>query len=210
MHESNLTAFHETTRQPRAKISLLKATKLIDDKTALLKPDGKQGKGRRKSGFGDEDQAYMFVEEGFRIRFANGEAIDFYADSAAEKDKWMEALAGVVGNSGVEKKMLGWCDVVLKREKLLQQLAEQNAQSRPRSQDQDIRPKTFAQSNSYSGSIMLSMKSQPSSPVKAMVPRGLGIQGTVPMRQAEIIHPPVGPASGRLNSRRKQVRSMIF
>lgn len=39
----------------------------------------------------------MFVEEGFRVRFANGETIDFYADSAAEKDGWMKILSDVVG-----------------------------------------------------------------------------------------------------------------
>jgi hypothetical protein len=39
----------------------------------------------------------MFVEEGFRIRFANGETIDFYADSTAEKEGWMHALVEVVG-----------------------------------------------------------------------------------------------------------------
>lgn len=53
----------------------------------------------------------MFVEEGFRIRFANGETIDFYADSAAEKDGWMKALAEVVGKDSVKAK--AWTDLVL-------------------------------------------------------------------------------------------------
>lgn len=55
----------------------------------------------------------MFVEEGFRIRFANGEVIDFYADSAAEKEKWMVVLDQCVGK---ESRGIGWCDAVLKWE----------------------------------------------------------------------------------------------
>ena len=60
----------------------------------------------------------MFVEEGFRIRFANGEVIDFYADSAAAKDEWMKVLCEVVGkgaSSGTQAKR--WTEMVLKREK---------------------------------------------------------------------------------------------
>jgi hypothetical protein len=60
----------------------------------------------------------MFVEEGFRIRFANGEVIDFYADSAAAKGEWMKALCEIVGkgaSSGTQAKR--WTEMVLKREK---------------------------------------------------------------------------------------------
>lgn len=62
----------------------------------------------------------MFVEEGFRIRFANGEVIDFYADSTELKEEWMVALAQVVGKGIVtpsHKDSKGWTDMVLKREK---------------------------------------------------------------------------------------------
>ena len=57
----------------------------------------------------------MFVEEGFRIRFSNGETIDFYADSAAEKDGWMKALSEVVGKEPAKVK--GWTDLVLAKRK---------------------------------------------------------------------------------------------
>lgn len=53
----------------------------------------------------------MFVEEGFRIRFTNGETIDFYADSAAEKDGWMKVLSEVVGKDSSKTKR--WTDLVL-------------------------------------------------------------------------------------------------
>jgi hypothetical protein len=117
-----LTAFHETTLQPRATINLAKASRLIDDKSSLTqKETSTKGGGRRKSGFAEEEEGYMFVEEGFRIRFANGEVIDFYADSTADKDEWMQALAQVVGK-GVQNSsapVKGWTEMVLKRDKKL-------------------------------------------------------------------------------------------
>ena len=113
---SKFTAYHESTRQPRATINLAKASKLIDDKTSLMRNDGSPKKGgRRKSAFAEEEEGYMFVEEGFRIRFANGETIDFYADSAAEKDGWMKVLADVVGKDSNKPKT--WTDLVLAKQR---------------------------------------------------------------------------------------------
>jgi hypothetical protein len=117
-----LTAFHETTLQPRATINLAKATRLIDDKSALVqKETSTKGGGRRKSGFAEEEEGYMFVEEGFRMRFANGEVIDFYADATAEKDEWMKALSQVVGKNvqGPASQIKGWTEMVLRRERKL-------------------------------------------------------------------------------------------
>ncbi|KAL9603917.1 MAG: hypothetical protein Q9219_000855 [cf. Caloplaca sp. 3 TL-2023] len=113
---SKFTAYHEATRQPRATINLSKASKLIDDKSSLIQKEasGKSG-GRRKSAFAEEEEGYMFVEEGFRIRFANGETIDFYADSAAEKDGWMKALSEVVGKDLSKPK--SWTDIVIAKQK---------------------------------------------------------------------------------------------
>lgn len=71
---------------------------------------------RRKSAFSEEEEGYMFVEEGFRVRFANGETIDFYADSAEAKDGWMKALADVVGKESASGK--SWTGMVLARDKL--------------------------------------------------------------------------------------------
>lgn len=60
----------------------------------------------------------MFVEEGFRIRFGNGEVIDFYADSGAEKEGWMRVLADAVGKgSGGSSQVKPWTDYVLKHER---------------------------------------------------------------------------------------------
>ncbi|PGH23647.1 hypothetical protein AJ80_02253 [Polytolypa hystricis UAMH7299] len=122
---TELTAFHQTTGQRRAIINLSKAKKLIDDRSTLTqKETTAKGGGRRKSAFAEEEDGYMFVEEGFRIRFANGEVIDFYADSAAEKDGWMNVLAETVGkghSSGGKSK--SWTELVFQHEK-----AQQKAQ----------------------------------------------------------------------------------
>lgn len=119
---SKLTAFHETTRQPRATINLAKAVKLIDDKSILTqKETTTKGGGRRKSAFAEEEDGYMFVEEGFRIRFGNGEVIDFYADSAVEKDGWMKVLGDTVGkgSSAGNGQAKAWTELVLKHERHL-------------------------------------------------------------------------------------------
>ncbi|KAK0623398.1 cell division protein anillin-domain-containing protein [Immersiella caudata] len=132
---TKLTAYHEATRQPRATINLANAKRLIDDRRTLTEKEttGKGGK-RRRSAFAEEEDGYMFVEEGFRIRFNNGELIDFYADSTQDKDGWMKVLSEVINRdstSGSDDDMsLGprakgkWCELVLKREDTLRRRAE--------------------------------------------------------------------------------------
>lgn len=71
----------------------------------------------------------MFVEEGFRIRFNNGEIIDFYADNEGDKEGWLKVLSDVIGRdtsgsdddtlAGVSRAKGKWCDFVLKREETL-------------------------------------------------------------------------------------------
>ncbi|KAK5118436.1 hypothetical protein LTR62_002950 [Meristemomyces frigidus] len=120
---SKLTAYHEHTHQKRAVINLAKASRLVDDKTTLVADPASptkqsSGRGRRKSAFAEEDEGYAYVEEGFRIRFANGETIDFYADSTKEKDRWMESLSQVVGKPAMDAQSKAkWTDLVLARER---------------------------------------------------------------------------------------------
>lgn len=95
---------------------------MIDDKSVLTqKETSTKGGGRRKSAFAEEEEGYMFVEEGFRIRFANGEVIDFYADSAAEKEGWMKVLGETVGKGHAAEsgQVKAWTEIVLKRERSL-------------------------------------------------------------------------------------------
>ncbi|KAH8805565.1 hypothetical protein F5884DRAFT_860170 [Xylogone sp. PMI_703] len=126
---SKLTAYHESTRQPRATINLANACKLIDDRSALTqKETSGRGGTRRKSGFAEEEEGYMFVEEGFRIRFNNGEVIDFYADSRADKEGWMKVLDACIGKESEGAKN-GWCSLVLKREESLRKTATERPQT---------------------------------------------------------------------------------
>jgi hypothetical protein len=66
----------------------------------------------------------MFVEEGFRIRFNNGEVIDFYADTGADKEGWMKVLDACIGKETDGSKG-AWCELVLKREESLRKRAQQ-------------------------------------------------------------------------------------
>lgn len=114
------------TRQPRATINLSNAKRLIDDRQALTEKEtmGKGGR-RRRSAFAEEEEGYMFVEEGFRIRFNNGEVIDFYADTAEDKEGWMKVLNEVIGrgdvmdDGGNARARSKWCELVLRREEQL-------------------------------------------------------------------------------------------
>ncbi|KAJ3476187.1 hypothetical protein NLG97_g9208 [Lecanicillium saksenae] len=129
---TRLTAYHEATRQPRATINLSNAKRLIDDRRTLTEKETtvKGGK-RRRSAFAEEEEGYMFVEEGFRIRFNNGEVIDFYADTAEDKEGWMRVLQEVIGRGASSadddsgpRSRAKWCEVVLKREEQLRRRAE--------------------------------------------------------------------------------------
>lgn len=114
---SKLTAYHVNSGQIRATINLAKATKVTDDKESLIAPEVTVGRGdhkkRRKSGFAEHEEGHLYAAEGFRIRFANGEVIDFYADSRAEKVRWIEVLDNVVGKIPIVRE---WCRVVLESE----------------------------------------------------------------------------------------------
>lgn len=196
---------------------------MIDDKSTLLQPEagGKSGKGRRKSAFAEEDEGYQFVEEGFRIRFANGETIDFYADSAADKDGWMSVLSGAVGRSAIAGKE--WTKVVLAKQRQNVQVrakARDQVTARPQSADGKTvngaeRPGEY--SRTPKGPQMPQMhpeqghgrrdghKSVPVSPVKPMREAPVPITEKVRQAHAERSSPPKNNSS-----RRKQIHSMIF
>lgn len=106
----NLTAYSESSRKPRVSINLVKATRIVEDKSTLIEPmvtveskTSSGGRRRRKSAFAEQEEAFMFVDSGFRIRFANGEIIDFYADDLESKKEWVASLHSVVAQSQVAK-----------------------------------------------------------------------------------------------------------
>ncbi|PGH36139.1 hypothetical protein GX50_00994 [[Emmonsia] crescens] len=193
---SKLTAYHETTRQPRATINLAKASKLIDDKSTLTQKEtsGKGGR-RRKSAFAEEEEGYMFVEEGFRIRFGNGEIIDFYADSAMEKEGWMKVLAETVGKgyaAGAGGQPKAWTELVLKRERSI--AAKIEAAGRGMGQGIHLPPPT-------------PMKDQFGPPLaKSSAPMPAPAPASKPKHQHNLSQPEVG----KHGSRHQKTRSLIF
>ncbi|EKG10875.1 hypothetical protein MPH_11877 [Macrophomina phaseolina MS6] len=190
---TKLTAYHETTRQPRATINLAKASKLIDDRTALVQH--KVG-GRRKSGFAEEDEGYAFVEEGFRIRFGNGETIDFYADSAEQKEGWMQVLSEVVGKTAVSSSARAWTELVFQKEKAERAAMRAQAQQAGASQ-QDNQESRF----------------DPTRPgISDRETTNSASEGAKRYhRRSEVPPPPVDKSPRhQTNSRRGEVKSMIF
>lgn len=153
----------------------------------------------------------MFVEEGFRLRFANGEVIDFYADNTQQKENWMKVLSETVGKDSASGK--GWTDMVLekeRKEKMRAQLAPQlgqakalreNANANSSQSQQPQRPRSQPENNRPgSGS-----KSAGSSPVKQQRPP--------PPVEKDAKHanaPQPRERGGHGSGRRDQVRSMIF
>ena len=163
--------------------------------------------GRRKSAFAEEDEGYQYVEEGFRIRFANGETIDFYADSRAEKDLWMEALSQVIGKPDPGRKAAGWTDLVLARERV-----EGPPTPRP-SSTTEVRDFTKPPPPIRKHSVDRKpvSKSVPSSPMKGVAPSPM-----IPERRGPPVAetgsrpktPPMSPRRGHRS--RDAVKSMIF
>lgn len=178
----------------------------------------KSSKGRRKSAFAEEDEGYAYVEEGFRIRFANGETIDFYADSRATKEEWMVVLSQVIGQPdlGADKKA-AWTDLVLSRERA------QASPSKPGSSDGssspvkaggvDVRdftkpPPAPPRQNSYRKPVGKgASKSAPNSPMKSQPARNARMPPTAaPSTRPKT--PPMKPRTGHRS--RDAVKSMIF
>ncbi|KAF2003138.1 DUF1709-domain-containing protein [Amniculicola lignicola CBS 123094] len=212
---TKLTAYHEATRQPRATINLAKATKLIDDKSALKQSSKTKSGGRRKSAFAEDEEGYMFVEEGFRIRFANGEVIDFYADTAAQKDEWMKVLSDCVGKDVNGGK--GWADMVLEKERKEKSRASQYTQAKALKEAPNMAQ--HPSSRPRSQPERRESKSAPNSPAKPKHARTqshaplLGL-GPPPPLEKDARHKastaPRSRESGSNAERRNQVRSMIF
>lgn len=210
MDGTKLTAYHEATHQPRATINLAKATKLIDDKSALQQPSSTKNGGRRKSAFAEEEEGYMFVEEGFRIRFANGEVIDFYADTATQKDGWMNVLSECVGKDVAGSKL--WTKMVFdkeRKEKSRSQAAPQLAQAKAlKEQNTAPQPQLQHRPRSHEG---VGSRSVPSSPVKGH--SRTQSHAPPPPVEKDARHKagttPRQRDAGK-TGRRDQVRSMIF
>ncbi|KAH8719323.1 hypothetical protein GQ44DRAFT_387504 [Phaeosphaeriaceae sp. PMI808] len=211
---TKLTAYHEATRQPRATINLAKATKLLDDKGALQQSSSTKAGGRRKSGFAEDEEGYMFVEEGFRIRFANGEVIDFYADTREQKEGWMKVLSETVGKDIAAKK--GWISMILDKERKEKTSRSQagvpTQQTRPLQESSNANRPNHQRTQSHDVFAQRQSRSVPSSPIKGHS-RTQSQAPPPPAKDHRLSHAPAPrPRDGdkMKAGRREQVRSMIF
>ncbi|KAK5174765.1 Bud site selection protein bud4 [Saxophila tyrrhenica] len=227
-----LTAYHEHTNQKRAVINLTKASRLVDDKRTLVanpSPSKSAGKGRRKSAFAEEDEGYAYVEEGFRVRFANGETIDFYADNKGLKEQWMDVLGQVVGKAEVAGKKMGWTDLVLAKERagvVGGEASQMKGAGVGGTDVKDFSPPTSTSTtsaippqwragpermNSYARKPVpggSGAKSAPTSPMKGQNQRPTTADGVLDVPAARPRTPPMKARSGHRS--RDAVRSMIF
>jgi cell division septation protein DedD len=156
----------------------------------------------------------MFVEEGFRIRFANGEVIDFYADNAESKAGWMSVLTDCVGKD-VAGNNRGWASMVLdkeRRDRARSQVAPPLRQAKPpRESMGNDRPRTQPSQAVQSSPV----KSRPShGRTKSHIP---STAAPPPPVEKDARHKPAPPPAPRTRdaapaktNRRDQVRSMIF
>lgn len=65
---------------------------------------------------------YMYADRSFRIRFMDGEIVDFYADNAQKKDEWVRALTTAV--KYCTDKSYTWVDMVLEHNQILEETRE--------------------------------------------------------------------------------------
>jgi hypothetical protein len=188
----------------------------MDDKSALQQPSATKTGGRRKSGFAEDEEGYMFVEEGFRIRFANGEVIDFYADSREQKEAWMKVLSETVGKDIAQNK--GWAAMVLEKERKEKATRSQigapisPTKSHPMATSSPSVNRRPSHQRTQSHDVLSSFKSTPSSPSSGHA-RTQSHVPTPPHKDVRMSHvPPPRPRTQESSKpgRREQVRSMIF
>ena len=206
-----MTAYHEVTKQRRFNINLGKlGTKLIDE-NSNHKQVGE--KNRRKSAFAQDEDGYMFLPEGFRLRFGNGETIDFYADTVSQKDEWVKMISEAVGKDAAAEKM-SWTGLVLAKER-----ADAAKKEAPLPSAHQAKPNVPPRQTT---------KSLPNSPQKGMRPKSTVAERAPPPpveKSPTRQNPFVSPQKRRENAqtakdnkntgsdrsdRRRGVRSMIF
>lgn len=150
---SSLVCFNEITKKAIVKIDLQKATMLEDNTdpvTPALTPATSQGTstpgsgraqsraGRSQSSYDEEEDEQYSVERSFRITFADGERISFFADTDGEKEQWMKKLDEVVSSEATAAPM--WAQIALTLMKQREKEAAQpvSAKATPASQGHNV------------------------------------------------------------------------
>ena len=155
----------------------------------------------------------MFLPEGFRLRFADGETVDFYADTVAQKEEWVKMISEAVGKD-VANDRLTWANMVLAKER-----ADAAKQAEARSSQSPWKGKPQPR---------IPSRSAPTSPAKSPTKGGARPKSTIqenppapaeksqrhreqvsPRRKPEQKAAPAAPG-GVIGGRRGNVRSMVF
>lgn len=87
LHGTSLVAHSEFSKKPRAKINLLKVVEVV-----YVDKENMNRLSLNYRNFSD----ILLVDHAFKIRFSNGEIIDFGAPNKEEKNRWIQAIQEVV------------------------------------------------------------------------------------------------------------------
>ncbi|GAA5986825.1 hypothetical protein JCM11641_007809 [Rhodosporidiobolus odoratus] len=99
---STLVPYSEVTKRSHVEINLALVASVADLNTPSMPTPGS-----RASQY-DEDEQIGRMDNSFRLIFKDGNQIDFFADSAEVKAKWMETLNKVVGKAENKKSPPDW------------------------------------------------------------------------------------------------------
>lgn len=114
-----LVPYSEVTKKASVEIDLSLAVAVVDS-NAPLAATMTQGARSRQPSYDDEEELTKMDHE-FKLTFKNAGELRFFADSEADKARWMEVLGKVVGVKG-KKSAPGWA-VALRKQQLRQAAA---------------------------------------------------------------------------------------
>ncbi|EMR11774.1 hypothetical protein PNEG_00201 [Pneumocystis murina B123] len=115
-----LTSYHESSKSIRSNINLAKVKMVLNDQQLSINSKKMtqvmHSENSKQSTILEGDNDYMFAQNGFCIKFFNGEIINFYADSEDEKVRWVRVLDAVIKKAGQVKP---WSLYVLQKQKVM-------------------------------------------------------------------------------------------
>ncbi|QSL64750.1 hypothetical protein MERGE_002052 [Pneumocystis wakefieldiae] len=122
-----LTSYHESSKSIRSNINLAKVKMVLNDQQLSANPK-KMAQAmhpeNRKESTELGGNGYMFAQNGFCIKFFNGEIINFYADSEDEKTRWVRILDAVIKKADQVKP---WSLYVLQKQKAMKRFLVKSA-----------------------------------------------------------------------------------
>ncbi|KTW29229.1 hypothetical protein T552_01185 [Pneumocystis carinii B80] len=123
-----LTSYHESSKSIRSNINLAKVKTILNDQQLSI--DSKKmtravhTENNKQSSTLEGDNDYVLTQNGFCIKFFNGEIINFYADSEDEKARWVRVLDAVIKKANQVKP---WCLYVLQKQKAMKRFPPKSA-----------------------------------------------------------------------------------